>query len=486
MKPRPSKISARVRLKCLWAALPWLLGLTLHAEVLWSDPAARLIHKSPIGVDLLGGAIKRDNSADDALYFKFRVNPLSDVGSEPYTAGLQLFLSDTPKLGLGNAPEAWAYSAFNTAETNTITGASGEFDLKSARREAGAMGTFKPYELPRQNRERTIVFKVQFIPGSHDLVTVWLDPDLTDTGGEEKQLEVLATKFKADAAFDQLRLIHDGGGNGWIFSDMAVATSFQDFVVVQFWRSWWFISLSALAVLLLVIATVRFREKRKYQRRLEKAEWERLVERERARIAQDLHDELGSSLARISLLSNLVKLDKDKPGEVAAHAENLVHSADQTVRALEEIVWAVRSGSDSLQSLIEYIAHFANEVSQEKTTRCRLDLPPNLPTRPLPPEYRHNVYLIVKEAITNAMKHAGAEEVQVRADVKDDTLHMEISDNGRGFDPAALPSETTRNGLTNMRQRAESIGGQLEIVSSPGQGTLVRLKSNFPGRKSGR
>ena len=103
------------------------------------------------------------------------------------------------------------------------------------------------------------------------------------------------------------------GGNGWIFSDMAIATSFNDFVVVRFWQTWWFRGLAALFVLAGVGATVRVVEKRKYQLQLQRAEQERALEQERARIAQDLHDELGSSLTRISLLGGLLRADKDNP-----------------------------------------------------------------------------------------------------------------------------------------------------------------------------
>jgi signal transduction histidine kinase len=96
---------------------------------------------------------------------------------------------------------------------------------------------------------------------------------------------------------------------------------------------------------------------------LAQLEQERALAQERARIARDLHDDLGSSLARISLLSGLLKADKDNPNQIESHAVKISQSAAQTVRALEEIVWAVRPGSDSLQSLVEYIAHFANEFS---------------------------------------------------------------------------------------------------------------------------
>ncbi len=128
-----------------------------------------------------------------------------------------------------------------------------------------------------------------------------------------------------------------------------------------------------------------------------------------------MHDDLGSSLTRISLLSGLLRADKANPEQVEAHASKLVQSADQTVRALEEIVWAVRPGSDSLQSLVDYIAHFASELFEGTATRCRLDLPHDLPARALPPEMRHNIFLIVKEALTNALKHSSAREVNLQA-----------------------------------------------------------------------
>jgi hypothetical protein len=101
---------------------------------------------------------------------------------------------------------------------------------------------FRPYELVRQGVERTIIFKVQYVPGGDDVMTVWLNPNLGRGATDDNQPESLTTKFKAKATFNQIRLRHGkgGGGNGWIFSDMAIATSFNDFVVVRFWQTWWF------------------------------------------------------------------------------------------------------------------------------------------------------------------------------------------------------------------------------------------------------
>jgi signal transduction histidine kinase len=268
------------------------------------------------------------------------------------------------------------------------------------------------------------------------------------------------------------RVIACNGEGTWNQTGASVALT----VLPHFWQTWWFFGFVALALLGSVGGTVRLVEKRKLSRRLHQVEQERALERERTRIARDLHDDLGSSLTRISLLSTLTKADRENPAQVGVHAERLSESAAQTVRALEEIVWAVRPGSDSLQSLVEYIAHFANELFDGAQTRCRLDLPHDLPTQPLPPEMRHNLFLIVKEALTNALKHAKAKEVLVHTKVLGNSLEIVVADDGAGFDPVpGAPEEGKRNGLRNMRRRAEAVGATLTVQSAPGKGTQVRL-----------
>jgi signal transduction histidine kinase len=101
-----------------------------------------------------------------------------------------------------------------------------------------------------------------------------------------------------------------------------------------------------------------------------------------------------------------------------------------------------------------------------------------LPAIPLPPDVRHNIFLIVKEALTNALKHAAASKVRVKAKVSADILEILVQDDGNGFNPAS-PLEDKHNGLGNMRRRAEAIGGRLELQSAPGTGTTVRLVVNL-------
>ncbi len=200
----------------------------LQALILWNEPGTRLVRDNGSGADLLGGAVKRDDTSNDTLYFKFHVRPISDKDTEDYYAGFELYDGDVERLGVGNSLSAWAYSAFTRADDRVQSSAPTTLvDLHSSRPES--LGN-NSYQYPRRSVEATIVFKVQFIPGEDDLVTVWLNPDLGPGANEAAQPDSLTTRFNADASFDEIRLRHGGKGGGWIFSDLSIATAFSDFV----------------------------------------------------------------------------------------------------------------------------------------------------------------------------------------------------------------------------------------------------------------
>jgi len=152
-------------------------------------------------------------------------------------------------------------------------------------------------------------------------------------------------------------------------------------------------------------------------------------------------------------------------------------------RALEEIVWAVNPRHDTLDSLVDYLFHFAEEFLEHARIRCRVDAPFQLPPSPVSAEVRHNLFLAFKEALNNVVKHAKASEVRVQFELLAEGFCLAILDNGCGFDPSTdapsasgQPSTRTRgNGLRNLGRRLSSIGGTCEIRSRPGQGTTVRF-----------
>src|SRR5580765_1678391 len=206
-------------------------AIPARAVILWSDLRAIPAHETGPGKDLLRGAVKRDETSNDTLYFRFHVNPLSDGSTEEYFAALELYEADKERLAVGNASKAWAYSAFFNAGDSSQTKNPGTYiDLHSSHPEPPRGTETFTYQIPERGLEVTIVLKIQFVAEGDDLVTIWLNPDLGPGATEVYQPEALTTRFTANATFDELRLRHGGGGEGWIFSDMAVATAFSDFV----------------------------------------------------------------------------------------------------------------------------------------------------------------------------------------------------------------------------------------------------------------
>jgi signal transduction histidine kinase/streptogramin lyase len=246
-------------------------------------------------------------------------------------------------------------------------------------------------------------------------------------------------------------------------------------VLPPFWRTWWFMSAAAVALLGLVTASVHYISTQKLQKQVEKLRQQEALEQERARIARDIHDQVGASLTQVSLLGEMIESDRNDPEEVAQHARQITQTAVDTTRALDEIVWTVNPSNDTLDGLITYICKYAQDYLAVAGLRYRLDVPPELPSTPVTPELRHNVFLAAKEAITNVVKHARASAVAVRLRVEPGRFSVEIEDDGRGLGGLDPEAAAKRNGLRNMRKRMEDVGGAFAIGPAPERGTVIRL-----------
>lgn len=201
----------------------------------------------------------------------------------------------------------------------------------------------------------------------------------------------------------------------------------------------------------------------------------RLLELERLRtsIATDLHDELGTRLTRIGLLSEMVERQTEEAHPAKSQVTQISAMTHEMVRTMDEIVWAVNPRNDTLEDLANYIFHFAQEFFRHASVRCRLDIPADLPLLRLTTEVRHNLFLAVKEALNNVIKHAQAMNVRVTLKLDAPVLSIVVQDDGRGFTPDS--QRPGGNGLRNMQQRLESIGGRVEVESESGRGTMVRF-----------
>ena len=240
-----------------------------------------------------------------------------------------------------------------------------------------------------------------------------------------------------------------------------------------FWQKWWFRSAVVIFVFGWVSATVYYFSTQKLQRQLGGLRQQQALEKDRARIARDIHDQLGASLTQVSMLGEMVESDKNHPEEVEAHARQISQTARDTSRVLDEIVWTVNPSNDTLDGLINYVCKYAQDYLAVAGLRYRLDVPAQLPATPISPEVRHNVFLAAKEAITNVVRHAKATEVWLRLRLEPGSFTLEIQDNGRG--PAGLEGKQSRNGLRNMHKRMEDVGGRFAITAAPEGGALVRL-----------
>lgn len=209
------------------------------------------------------------------------------------------------------------------------------------------------------------------------------------------------------------------------------------------------------------------------------AERTREIEQERARVAHDLHDDLGSGLTEVNMLTSLVRSPTTSTEEKQRYLGELSETARRIVTSLDEIVWAVNPRNDTIASLASYFGSYAERLLALASISCGLDISNDLPEHPLDPKFRQELFFAFKEALTNVVRHSGATRVWLRISVRENRLIVEVSDDGHGFDPHNQPPG--HDGIANMKERLKSLGGQCEITSGA-QGTTVCLRASLPGR----
>ncbi len=215
-------------------------------------------------------------------------------------------------------------------------------------------------------------------------------------------------------------------------------------------------------------------------RERERAEHQRALAQERARIARDLHDDLGSSLTEISMLATPGPGFPMPTGEAGDRLGVIAGKSRTMVHALDEIVWAVDPQRDTLASVAKYLASYVEELLSGSKVTCRVQIPNSFPDQGVSGEVRHHLFLAVKEALNNALRHAGATELTFRVRVSDDRMQISLTDNGAGFETAG---RFEGNGLANLHTRLANLGGQCTINSAPGAGTTVTFELPLPVRQ---
>ena len=241
-----------------------------------------------------------------------------------------------------------------------------------------------------------------------------------------------------------------------------------------FWRTPGFIAVSVLVLLGALAGVIYLISTAKLKRELRVLHQKELIEKERARIARDLHDQLGANLTQVTLLGEMAELDKELPAEVEQHAQQICATARETTRSLDEIVWAVNPSNDTLEGLANYACKYAQDYFALAGVSFRADLPADLPPTPILPEVRHNIFLAFKEAVNNVVKHAQATEARVKLSLEPEQFILSITDNGRGL--GDISSKKLRNGMKNMRKRLVDVHGEFDIAPGANGGTVVQMR----------
>jgi signal transduction histidine kinase len=250
----------------------------------------------------------------------------------------------------------------------------------------------------------------------------------------------------------------------------------------HFWMSGWFQWSSALVMAGLATGTGIFWSRRRAARQLTRMKAEAALSTERARIARDMHDEVGGKLARLSLLGEIVLHGQQTSTQASPQLTALTRGVREVAVELEQVIWSLSPKHDLMADLVRHIYQYAEDFFADTPVICRFgpmaDIPPDIKLRPEP---RNALFRSFKEAVANILKHAHTNTAQI--DVRYDEGFMEIraADKGCGFDSAALKSSTDRNGLTNMHERMNSIGGTCAIQSGP-SGTTVVLRWEVKAR----
>ena len=238
-------------------------------------------------------------------------------------------------------------------------------------------------------------------------------------------------------------------------------------ILTPIWQRWWFVTLFALTAGLAMWIIYRFRVRRLIE-----------LERVRTRIATDLHDDIGSSLSQIALLSEVVRrrVNRDDPPVTESLAQ-IAGSSRELVDSMSDIVWAIDPHKDHLSDLTQRMRRFASEVFTARDMEFRFQ-DAEAEDIKLGADVRRQVFLVFKESINNIVRHSGCKQADIEFRVEHGWLTLKVSDDGKGFN---IGEEGDGHGLASMRERAKAMGGELELISNNGDGTTVRLRVSVSG-----
>ena len=253
-------------------------------------------------------------------------------------------------------------------------------------------------------------------------------------------------------------LLLRGANSNRVYAQKNIIIHFE--IKPPFWRAWWFLGLCGLIILAIFYSIYRYRLNQVLK-----------LQNLRNKISLDLHDDIGSTLSSISILSEMA-LRQKKEGEENEMLQEIKQSSLSLMERMDDIVWSINPENDSLENLLTRIKNFASQVFEAKEINYNINIEEVVTGSRLVMEYRQHIYLIMKEAINNLVKYSNCTEASIMVNSHHSQLNVIIQDNGIGFNS---DSATKGNGLLSMKKRAKLMNAHLEIISQKAQGTTVSL-----------
>lgn len=262
------------------------------------------------------------------------------------------------------------------------------------------------------------------------------------------------------------RFVVKAANNDGVWGEPVVLLNIH--IATPWWEQWWFTLFAGLLITLLVFLAIRYFTTRKLKIRLQQLE---AVNAERIRIAKDMHDDLGSGLSKIAIMSELLRYNAKNDDTLMNQVNRIADTASELVDNMGQIVWTMNAGNDTLENLLAYLRQYSSDFFDDTGVLCIVDFEEPQVELFISQQHRRSVFMVVKESLNNLLKHARARQVRLHFSLNQQQAKLTIVDDGVGFDL----NETRRfgNGLINMRKRMESIGGSLTIESKQGQGTTI-------------
>ena len=249
-------------------------------------------------------------------------------------------------------------------------------------------------------------------------------------------------------------------------------------ITPPYYKTWYFLLLSFVVFSAISWTIIRFYSQRKLKEQLAEMERQREVENIRMRISRDIHDDIGSGLTRISLLSELLKSQGGTNGEFFKNQiEKIIQSSHQMIGDLGEIVWSTNPIHDNLNSLLGFLRNYMEELMEDVQQDYRIDFPALHENVELHPDLKRNLFLALKEGLNNAVKYARAQVISLSCTIEGDRYEFVLKDDGVGFD--IHKTQEFGNGIRNIKKRMEMCHGVAEVQSYPGRGTKWIIKGNF-------